>query len=382
MPSARQGGKCQVLGGWCQTPSAISFLRITLCHLPFVTCHLSLATCHLPLATWHSKTYYMKITVVIPIYGVEKFIGRCVESLMKQTLREVEYIFVDDCTPDRSIEILNDVVARFPERKEHVRILHHEVNKGLPAARNTGMAVAQGEYVFHCDSDDFLEPTMLEEMYLAAKAADADYVWCDWFLSYEDSERYMKMPEYGQADEAMKSMLAGGMKYNVWNKLVRRSLYVENDIRFPDGHSMGEDMTMIRLVACAKRVASVPKALYHYVRTNGEAMTQSMSERKIEDMKHNIASTIEFISKKKLGMDQWFGLFKLQAKYPFLISDDNQSLRYWKELYPESNRFIGQNPYESGRAMLLQRLAKHDVFWAIKLYYKIVYCIIYKVLYH
>lgn len=325
----------------------------------------------------------MKVSVIVPIHGVERFIKHSAESLMSQTLDNVEYIFVDDCTPDNSINVLNDVIAQFPEREGAIRILHHEINQGLPAARNTGLAVAKGEYVFHCDSDDFLEPDMLEEMYKTAKEKDADFVWCDWYLSYENSEREMKMPGYDSAEEALHGMLAGGMKYNVWNKLVKRSLFTENKISFPAGHSMGEDMTMIRLMACAKNVAYVPKALYHYVRTNGEAMTQSISESKIADMQHNINETIEFLNQRSIeNLDKWAALFKLQSKFPFLITDENKIIGHWKELYPEANGFIGQNPYESGRAKALQYLAKYNMFWIIKLYYKIIYKVIYKVLYH
>ena len=85
----------------------------------------------------------LSISVIIPIYGVEHFIGRCAESLMCQTLREgVEFIFVDDATPDGSIQVLQEVLDRYPERQGQVSILHHDVNQGLPAARNTGLAIA------------------------------------------------------------------------------------------------------------------------------------------------------------------------------------------------------------------------------------------------
>ncbi|MDE6509077.1 MAG: glycosyltransferase, partial [Muribaculaceae bacterium] len=88
-----------------------------------------------------------KVSVIAPVYGVESFIGRAVESMMAQTLDDVEFIFVDDCTPDGSVSVLRDVVVRYPERQ--VRILRHDVNRGLPAARNTGLDVARGEYIFH-----------------------------------------------------------------------------------------------------------------------------------------------------------------------------------------------------------------------------------------
>ena len=99
-----------------------------------------------------------KVSVIIPIYKVEKFIERCVCSLMEQTLQEVEYIFVDDATPDKSIEVLERCLTLYPNRKSV--ILHHAQNQGLPAARNTGLQVASGKYIFHCDSDDYVEQDM------------------------------------------------------------------------------------------------------------------------------------------------------------------------------------------------------------------------------
>lgn len=106
-----------------------------------------------------------KVSVIIPIYKVEPFVARCAQSLMEQTLTDVEYIFVDDASPDNSIAVLRKVITKYPERSNYVKVLTHTENKGLPAARNTGLAVAQGEYIFHCDSDDFVEPDMLEQLY-------------------------------------------------------------------------------------------------------------------------------------------------------------------------------------------------------------------------
>ena len=116
----------------------------------------------------------MSVSVVIPVFKVRNFIERCATSLFEQTLEDVEYIFVDDASPDDSIEILKECLERYPKRKAQVQILTHEQNKGLPAARNTGLAVATGEYVFHCDSDDWVESTMLEDLYVTAIQNSAD----------------------------------------------------------------------------------------------------------------------------------------------------------------------------------------------------------------
>ena len=124
----------------------------------------------------YTENQLPKVSVIVPIYGVEKYIERCAVSLMEQTLDGIEYIFVDDATPDGSMNVLGNVLQRYTTRSGFVRIARHEINKGLPAARNTGLVLASGEYVFHCDSDDYLEPEMLEKMYVAAKENDADFV--------------------------------------------------------------------------------------------------------------------------------------------------------------------------------------------------------------
>ena len=111
----------------------------------------------------------INVSVIVPVYKVEAFIEHCIRSLMEQTLREVEFVIVDDCSPDNSLSIARRVIKDYPEREGQVRLIRHEANKGLPAARNSGLAVATGEYVFHCDSDDFVEPEMLERLYRTAK---------------------------------------------------------------------------------------------------------------------------------------------------------------------------------------------------------------------
>lgn len=325
----------------------------------------------------------MKVSVIVPIYNVEKFISRCTQSLMEQTLTDVEYIFVDDASPDGSIAVLRQVLASYPERSNHVRILTHTKNKGLPAARNTGLAVAQGEYIFHCDSDDFVEPDMLEQLYGKATETDADIVWCDWWLSFAKNERYMKQPEYPTAIEALKGMLSGVMKFNVWNKLIRRSLYAENGITFPAGYGMGEDMTIMRLFARASKVAYQPKAFYHYVQQNNGAFCKTFSEKHLSDVRHNVSMVTEDL-KNLFGnaLDTELAFFKLDVKFPFLISDDPAKYNLWKNWYPEANRYILKNKRLSLRSRYLQWLAWKNQFWAVWLYYKLVYRVVYGLIYH
>ena len=315
------------------------------------------------------------------MYRVSAFIERCARSLMVQSLEDVEFIFVDDASPDDSVSILESVLAEYPYR--NARVISHEVNKGLPSARNTGLAAASGDFIFHCDGDDWVEPQMLERMYTAAVDTGADYVWCDFYMSFEQNERYMSARDYRTADELLrKGFLAGAMKYNVWNKLVRRSLYVDNGISFPDGHPMGEDMTMIRLAAFAGNVAYVPEALYHYVKTNAGAYTQVMSERNLADIRYNTDSVTAFLHEKfGPSVEPDISLFKLNVKLPFLITDDRSQYRIWREWYPEANAYAMANKELPFRTRLLQWCASHNLWTVVRLYYVLVYKFVYGIIY-
>ena len=324
----------------------------------------------------------IKVSVIIPIYNVERFISRCATFLLEQTMKDVEFIFVDDATPDKSIHLLQEVLEHYPERKEQVKLIRHVANQGLPAARNSGLAVASGEYIFHCDSDDFVDSEMLEQLYRTAKEHDADIVWCDWWLSFEKNERYMKQPMYTTPMAALKGMLGGVMKFNVWNKLVRRSLYEDHQILFPSGYGMGEDMTMIRLFARAQKVAYLPKAFYHYVQQNSGAFCKTSSNQHLEDVLHNVAVVLNDI-RQLFGnqLERELAYFQLSVKFPFLISDDPEKYALWQSWYPEANRYIMQNTQLSLRSRCLQWLAWKHQFWAVRLYYVCVHRLMYGVIY-
>lgn len=315
------------------------------------------------------------------MYRVAAFIERCARSLMAQTLEDVEFIFVDDASPDDSVSILKSVLAGYPGR--NARVISHEKNKGLPSARNTGLAAAKGDYIFHCDGDDWAEPSLLEKLYSTAVSSDADYVWCDFFISFEHNERYMKARDFKTPDDLLrKGFLSGSMKYNVWNKLVRRSLYVDNGISFPEGHSMGEDMTMIKLAACAGNVAYVPEALYHYMKTNSSAYTQVMSERSLSDILFNTAEVCAYLQRKCGGMlSEDLNKFKLNVKLPFLITDDKEQYKLWDEWFPESNVAAMANKELPLRTRLLQWCAAHGLWRVVRAYYVLVYRFVYGILY-
>lgn len=324
----------------------------------------------------------VKISVIVPFYGVEKYIARCAVSLMRQTMKDnIEFIFVNDATKDDSLDVLKKALAEYPERKEQVTILHHERNKGLPAARNTGLSIARGKYIYHCDSDDYLEKDALESLYRKAEENDSDIVWGDFYEIMINGIRHKKQPAYSTPLEAVKGMLIGEMDYNVWNKLVRRDLYLANNISFPSGYAMGEDLTMIMLFSSALNVTFVSKPVYYYDRTNPGAMTYSMSEEKQNALKHNVAIIENYLCEKYGNvLTVEIATLKLNLKWPFLISTHRISIyKEWSKWFPEASEYITKQSVSS-RIKALELCAYRKKYWVIWLHYWLVIKLYYKML--
>lgn len=319
----------------------------------------------------------MKVSVIVPVYNVGKYVGRCVESLMKQTLRDMEIIFVDDCSTDGSMDIVRDIMERHPERLGQIRIIRHTVNRGLPSARNTGLREATGDFIYHCDSDDFLDTDMLSSLADKATEESLDMAYCDFAMTFDSHERIMAQPDASTGRETLSLMLRGGMKYNAWNKLCRRNLY--DGIEFPDGSSMGEDMTMIRVISRAGKTARIPRAMYHYVRPSEGAMSQSYDARKRREVSENARLTINWlrsnVSDEMIVREtEWF---KLNVKLPFLFTGRRDDIRMWREWYPEADRFIMSNRILPFRTRLLQWCAAHHLSFVNLAYYRIVFSLVY-----
>ena len=324
-----------------------------------------------------------EISVIVPIYGVEKYIARCAESLFNQTMtKNVEFLFIDDSTKDNSIEVLEDVISKYPCLESQISIIHHRENKGLPSARNTGLSKAKGRYVVHIDGDDFAEPQMLECLYKAVVDNNADFAWCDYYITFNNKKSVIKQPSFAEPMDAVRGMLRGSMKYNVWNKICRLSLYRDNDIHFPDGNAMGEDLTMIMAALHAKRCVYVNKALYNYVQNEGQ-MTATFDQKKLASLRFNCNRLRHYIESKfpDSGLESENAALCQLMKWPFLLDGKLSSYRRWQEWFPESNRLIWQTKGVNFRIKLVEWCAaKHllPVVWlhylfVIKLYYGIVY---------
>ena len=207
-----------------------------------------------------------KVSVVVAVYGVEKYITRCARSLFEQTLYDMEYIFIDDCSPDKSIDILKQLIeeykARLVNEKKSVRIERMPKNSGQAAVRRYGRQLCKGEYTSHCDSDDWVDVQMYETMYNKAKESQSDVVICDYLIT--DAKKYEKNVRESVADanRFLEFCLLGRSSWSLCNKLIKRELY--DNIEFPVG-SMGEDLALTsQLLSKAKLISFVPRVFYFY----------------------------------------------------------------------------------------------------------------------
>lgn len=211
----------------------------------------------------------MKVSILVPIYNVEKYIERCVRSLFEQTYREIEYLFIDDCTPDKSIDILKNMMEQYPERSLYVTIIRHDVNRGLAAARNTAVANCKTEWVLHVDSDDWLERNAVELLVNKQEETGADIVSGQVMRHTPEGEENFVISEDDERDKFILNVLGYDFKHVIWNRLIRSSLYDEGRIRAEEGTNLGEDLqVMPRLAWNAKNFAHLDTVTYHYNCTN------------------------------------------------------------------------------------------------------------------
>jgi len=215
------------------------------------------------------------ISIVVPVYKVEKYLGRCVESLLAQTYRNVEIILVDDGSPDHCPQMCDDYAAKY----EKIHVIHQE-NKGLSGARNTGIDHAKGELIAFVDSDDLWSPYFLENLYKALKENDADISQCRWEYMHGDELKEAYDPNASFECFTGREMLANlyiqtGAYYVVaWNKLYKKELF--DGVRYPEGRIHEDEATTYKLFDKAKKCVFVNNALYGYfVGTGGTSITRN-----------------------------------------------------------------------------------------------------------
>lgn len=275
------------------------------------------------------------VSVIVPVYGVEKYIEKCARSVFEQTYSDLEIIFVDDCTPDNSIAILKQVLGEYPQMKDKTQILSYPQNRGLAGARKFGLAAAHGDYVLQIDSDDYIAHNMVEEMTDKATEENADIVICDFNMIRNGEESHLHVSPSLNPHECMKQVLTGEVHGSVANKLIRRTLYTDNNIAPIQGLNMREDLSvMYRLLYFAKKLAYVPQPFYNYLLREGSISASKMSAMQQKNSQDLITYMNDFCTREQIndkGVLEAFNFFKASVKSSIMLYGDIATLN--KSLY-------------------------------------------------
>lgn len=233
------------------------------------------------------KVAVPKVSIIIPVYNVEKYIGKCLSSLVGQTFSDFEIIAVNDGSKDDSLDILR----RFEERYDFVKVVDQK-NGGIANARNNGLAAARGEYVCFVDSDDYVSPTYLEELYNACVDTGSDIACCYYYFHFVENDFLFEYPFRCRGilkpAEAMKKLLRDvEIQSLVWNKMYKRSLFTDYDIKFPT--MCFEDMAVAnKIFVHANQVVVIDRPLYYYNQHPASTLA-TMNADKINDFIRAIA---------------------------------------------------------------------------------------------
>ena len=234
-----------------------------------------------------------KVSVLVPIYGVENFIERCARSLFEQTYPDLEYVFVNDCSPDRSVEILKQVMENYPNRVDAVKIINHNTNGGIAAARNTLIDNAVGDYVCYVDSDDWLELDAIERFVKKLMESGAEILSGSYLLHYGEEELLYLAKDYQKKEQWVLNMMQYACNHYIAGRCLCRSLFVENSLRWKEGLDLAEDRYMMTLLSYyAKGYNTVDDVVYHYEKRNFNSITSVNGVKRLENNRQELGNML------------------------------------------------------------------------------------------
>lgn len=313
-----------------------------------------------------------KLSVIVPVYGVEKYIERCARSLFEQTLDDIEYIFIDDCTPDKSIEILRSVLEQYPKRKASVKIVKMPTNSGQAAVRRCGIKLTSGEYVIHCDSDDWIDINAYSKCYELAKQNNYDIVFFDYEKTDGISYKRIDCNISCKKEDLIGSLISGCTMGNLWSAMVRRDLYNKLEV-YPE-YNMNEDLVIaLQLVYHAKNYSYIAEPFYKY-NLSDTSITSSVKtkEKTISVFCHsreNLFLLFKYLQRHNLS-EQYSQ--EIEARKVALLGNlapyinDSDVWRLWHETNDLSTFSVLNNKLLSFRVKLIFVLSKLRLFPYLK----------------
>ena len=309
-----------------------------------------------------------KVSVVVPVYNVEKYIDKCLQSLVNQTLDDIEIIIVNDGSTDNS----ETIIKKYLNKSDKKIIYVTKQNGGLSDARNYGMKYATGEYIAFLDSDDYVDITIYEKMYNKAKSECLDFVECDFIWKYEKKE----VKDCGYVYKDKHEMLVNA-RVVAWNKLIKRELIVENQIQFPKGLRYEDVEFFYKLLPYINKFGFVKEYLIYYMQRK-DSIVNTQNERTKEifiilDNVLNYYKRKEFYDEFKEELEYTYTRILLCSSFIRIVKIDDkvirkeQLLETWNNLnrkFPEwkKNNVLNKNANLKGKYM------KSINKWTFKLY--------------
>ena len=296
------------------------------------------------------------VSIIIPVYNVELYLSKCIDSILAQSFTDWECILVDDGSKDKSGSICDNYALK----DNRIKVIHQN-NSGVSIARQVGIDNVCGEYSIHIDPDDWIESNMLEELYNKAKSDDADMVICDYYKHEGGVQQYINQrPNLLEPIKIIEQMLTTNMYPplygSCWNKLVRCSCFNSSDnlIRFePDDLSLGEDVVFNcrLLMSTVHRVSYLNKAFYHY-----EVRSNSLCSTLEKNIGYLIKIQEEIVKDKKI-------LDTMSLKPQHLqILFDKKEFKEMKDLYPYTQQKIIQKYPHSFLSLALKGFPRFAYF--------------------
>ena len=251
-----------------------------------------------------------KVSVIVPVYNVEKYLEKCLDSLVNQTLKDIEIIVVNDGTKDNSQEIIDKYAKKYPKK---VKGFIKE-NGGQSSARNYGLEYAKGEYIGFVDSDDYVELDMFEKLYNKAKEDDFDISICNLNFVYEDTDDKKEFSINMNSDLTDKESLRKHMINIypvVWNKIYKKSLFETSKLKFKEKVWFEDVEFLYKLVPYVKSVGVIDDYLYNYLQRQG-SVTNTFDKR-LYNYVENLNGIVDFYKEK-----DFYDYYKKELEYVYV----------------------------------------------------------------
>lgn len=305
------------------------------------------------------------LSVIIPIYNTAPYLERCVVSLMEQKLEEgIEYIFVNDCSTDNSYELLHALLSRYSGRAHQIHVYTTPWHSGIGAARALGMSHAKGDYIIHCDSDDWVSLDAYQSLAKRILDTSADLILTDFFIEEESNTIRISYPE-----RSICQRLSTGLWWMLWSHAIKRSLLLRHDLCIESSFNYWEDMDfLMRVYHFANDIAYLHNPIYHYNRRNPFGLTRHSNTLSMLDPCLLVINHLtDFYRQQEIESPLRLMELKRSTRDLFLQSDP-VDWNSWLKLFPDSWRYLWHDSCVKLSYRLVYTMASKGFILPLRIY--------------